>query len=219
MNSPSKTLPQLRAYCMAWSERIGGLSGDEDKIEFFREELPNLLLDRELIINILEDISGGEAFPDRRQGMLFDNELLLYMDGRRRFSLRMYIHSPGETTSVHDHSSWGVLGNACGTMEIVKYRRADDGRTDGYARLSEAERITCRPGRTDFTLPLDEGIHSVGNPSNDSMVVINVYGTPVRRLYINQFDKDNHRVTRVYPPRLRKRKLAAAALETMRKKT
>ena len=151
------------------------------------------------------EAGGG---PERRRHMLFDNEWLLHMDARRRFSVRMYLYRPGEVTVVHDHSSWGVIGCASGEMEIVKYRREDDGQKNGYAHLEETERITCTPGRTDTTLPLDEGIHRVGNPTDQTIVVINVYGTPLRRLYINRFDIDNNRVTKMYPPRLKKKRLA-----------
>ena len=79
---------------------------------------------------------------------------------------------------------------------------------NGYAHLEETERITCAPGRTDTTLPLNEGIHRVGNPTDQTIVVINVYGTPLRRLYINRFDIENNRVTKIFPPRLKKKRPA-----------
>jgi predicted metal-dependent enzyme (double-stranded beta helix superfamily) len=178
--------------------------------------LPALLLNRPLISSILREISIEAAYPYRSRGTLFDNELLLYLDKRRRFSLRMYLHGTGEYTPIHDHSSWGVLGNASGKMEVIKYRREDDGSMEDFARLRETNRITFNPGQTDTTLPLNDGIHQVGNPTGKTLIVINVYGTPIRRLYINQFDAENNRVIKLFPSRLKKKMVAAETLKTMK---
>ncbi|MGW8188139.1 MAG: hypothetical protein ACWGNK_12760 [Desulfobacterales bacterium] len=203
---PSPVGPKdLHDYCTEWSDPLGQLSDNESKIAYVRQRLPNLLKNQLLITTVLNNIKQNSGGPERRRHMLFDNEWCLHIDGKRRFSVRMYLFKPGEVTFIHDHSSWGVLGCASGEMEIVKYRRKDDGQKNGYALLEETERITRTPGRTDTTLPLDEGIHRVGNPTDQTIVVINVYGTPLRRLYINHFDIKNRRVTKIYPPRLRKK--------------
>jgi len=43
--------------------------------------------------------------------------------------------------------------------------------------------------------------------------MLSVYGTPIRRLYVNQYDILQNTVCKRYPPRLRKKMLAARALE------
>jgi hypothetical protein len=63
--------------------------------------------------------------------------------------------------------------------------------------------------------PLNDGIHQAGNPLTDTSVMLSVYGTPIRRLYVNQYDPVQNRVSRLYPPRLRKKRLATQALSTM----
>jgi predicted metal-dependent enzyme (double-stranded beta helix superfamily) len=194
----------LHDYCAEWSDPLGQFADNESKIAYVRQRLPALLENQLLITALLNDIKQNYGGAERRRHMLFDNEWRLHMDAKRRFSVRMYLYRPGEVTFVHDHSSWGVLGSASGEMEIVKYRRKDDGQKNGYALLEETERITCTPGRTDTTLPLDEGIHRVGNPTDQTVAVINVYGTPLRRLFINRFDIENMRVTKIFPPRLKK---------------
>jgi predicted metal-dependent enzyme (double-stranded beta helix superfamily) len=194
----------LHDYCNEWSDPLGQLTDNESKIAYVRQRLPVLLENQALITAVLNDIKQNFGGPERRRHMLFDNEWRLHLDAKRRFSVRMYLYPPGEVTVVHDHSSWGVLGSAFGEMEIVKYHRKDDGQKNGFALLEEAQRITCTPGRTDTTLPLDKGIHRVGNPTDQTIVVINVYGTPLRRLYINRFDIENDRITKIFPPRLKK---------------
>ena len=208
MPLPPVSLKDLHDYCTEWSDPLGQLSDNESKIAYVRQRLPALLENQLLITTVLNNIKQNSGGPERRRHILFDNEWCLHIDGKRRFSVRMYLFKPGEVTFIHDHSSWGVLGCASGEMEIVKYRRKDDGQKNGYALLEETERITRAPGRTDTTLPLEEGIHRVGNPTDQTIVVINVYGTPLRRLYINRFDIENNRVTKIFPPRLKKKRPA-----------
>lgn len=215
MPSPPATLEKIRDYFSTWSDDLGHIAGNDNKVRYCRERIPAFLLDRPLIADILRGITSGKEYGGRRQRMLFDNEWLIHMDARRRFSVRMYLHSAGDYTMVHDHSSWGVLGNPSGIMEIIKFARQDDGKTDGHARLTQTECIRCLPGQTDVTLPLDKGIHRVGNPTNRTIVIINVYGTPIRRLYINHYDLGQNQVKRVYSPRVARRMLAADALNSL----
>jgi hypothetical protein len=76
-----------------------------------------------------------------------------------------------------------------------------------------SSRFTCKPGRTDTTLPLNAGIHRIGNPGAQTIAVVNVYGPPIRRLFINRFEVDNNRVEKIFPAHLRMKQLAARALE------
>jgi len=207
---------KLLDCCRRWSKEVVRIKSSKDRIAYFEENLPELLQNRSLVKDILGGLAGGAAYGERHGGMLFDNEVLLYLDRARRFSLRMYIHVAGDYTSVHDHSAWGVLGSAVGRLHIVKYHRQDDGSREDRASLRSDGESWLAPGQTDVTLPLDAGIHKTGNASDDVLAVINVYGTPLRRLYINQFDPESGAVFRLYPPRLHRKKLAAAALEAMR---
>ncbi|MCP4220659.1 MAG: hypothetical protein GY765_38885 [bacterium] len=100
-------------------------------------------------------------------------------------------------------------------MEVVRYHRQDDETKQGYARLRETERIILKPGDTSVVRPLNDGIHRAGNPATGTSVMLSVYGSPIRRLYVNQYDTLQNKVSRRYPPRLRKKRLATQALETM----
>lgn len=182
---------------------------------FFRDELPSLLADRTLFEGILSGILNGNPHPDLRQETLFDNELVLFRDPGRLFSLRLYIFGPGAHTSVHDHTSWGVSGSAFGQLEVVRYRREDDGSNPDQAQLALSERLDLWPGEIETTLPLDQGIHRTGNPTEGITLMVSVYGTPLRRLYIRRFNLENGSVHRVFPPRFKKKMLAEQALKAM----
>jgi len=206
---------ELQAVFDRWAQNIRKLKDNSERIVFTRREMPALLSNRRLFKKILEDIVRGGRYPDIRQATLFNNEFILYINNQRLFSTRLYIYEAGQYTPVHDHNSWGVYGCVSEKIEVIRYRRLDDERRKGYARLEETERVVLRPGDTSVVQPLNDGIHQAGNPVAATCVMLCVYGTPIRRLYVNEYDPVRNTVSRRYPPRLRKKQLAAGALETI----
>ncbi len=216
MPVPPKPPPEILSLCSRWSEKVASFNTKKEPIVFFQNELPGLLSNRQLFAQILDQITKGGTHPELRQAMMFENEYLLYLNSNRRFSLRMFIFGPGEYTPIHDHASWGVTGNVSGNLEVVKYAREDDGSLEEFARLRESDRYRLVPGDIELTLPLDAGIHQTGNPTAETIIMISVYGPPIRRLYINRFDMANNRVRKIYPQRLKKKILASQALQTLK---
>jgi hypothetical protein len=212
MPQPPKPPRKLQQLCSRWSDAVAGISDEAGWIEFFQNELPAFLRSRALFIEILKNITMGNSYPDIRQAQLFDEEILLYLNPRRLFSIRMFIYGPGEYTPIHDHSSRGLIGSALGNLGVVKYIREDDGSKGRYACLRKTETLILKPGRTEVVLPLNQGIHQTGNPTEQTIIMLSVYGRPIRRLYINRFDEASSEVQRMYPPRIRKKMLAADAL-------
>jgi predicted metal-dependent enzyme (double-stranded beta helix superfamily) len=187
----------------------------EKRILYIGKEMPTLLLNQRLFKKILTDIVKGRNYPDARQATMFTNEFVLFINNRRLFSVRLYIYGPGQYTPIHDHNSWGVYGCVHNKIEVIRYRRQDDETKPGFARLQEIERPILDPGQTASVLPLNDGIHKAGNPADKTSVMLSVYGTPIRRLYVNQYDHLQNRVTQLYPPRLRKKMLARQALDSI----
>lgn len=192
---------------------MGTSSKNSHRIDYLRKELPVLLEDRSFFIDILKNIQKGSPYPDTRHCGLFQNEIILFLNTSPLFSVRIAIYEPGEYTIIHDHSSWGVFGTVYGSLEIIKYARLDDGSKKHYAKLSETARLLLKPCETDYTLPLDGGIHQIGNPTDNVILTASIYGNPIRRLFINQFDLKNHRVHPVYSPKIKKREQAKQALK------
>jgi predicted metal-dependent enzyme (double-stranded beta helix superfamily) len=206
---------ELQTLFDRWSESIQNYKDMEKRIFFIGKEMPALLLNRQLFKKILTHIVKGQNYPNVRQATMFKNEFVLYIHNKRLFSVRLYIYEPGQYTPIHDHNSWGVYGCVLNTIEVVRYRREDDETKPAYARLHEIERPILQPGETTSVLPLNDGIHRAGNPAGNTSVMLSVYGTPIRRLYVNQYDHLQNRVSKLYPPRLRKKILATQALESM----
>ncbi len=164
---------------------------------------------------MLKGVLSGHPCPNLRQETLFDNELVLYRDTGRMFSLRLYIFGPGEHTFVHDHVSWGVSAPAFGPIEVLRYQSENGGSAAQQPRLQMSGRSVLRPGETETTLPLGRGIHRTGNPDDGTSLMASVYGPPLRRPFIQRFHLESGRVDRVYPPHLKKRMLVAQALKMM----
>lgn len=216
MPGPPKEPPELRKICDRWADAFEKLKEEKGRIEFVRHELPELLLNGSLVKDLLTKMTEGGSYPDIRQAQMFDDEILLHLNPKRLFSIRMFLYGPGDYTPIHDHSSWGVSGSALGNLGVLKYCREDDGSADGYARLIQTETLTLTPGETDVTFPLDRGIHQTGNPTENTIIMISIYGSPMRRLYVNRFDLRENRIFKLYPPRLKKKMLAAQALKNFK---
>jgi hypothetical protein len=205
---------ELLQRCRRWSDALAAIAGERERIGFLERGMQSLLADRPLFAAILEGLGRGGDYPDIRQGTMFDNEYILHRDAQRLFSLRLFIFEPGEHTPIHDHSAWGVYGAVLGELTVRRYRREDDGARAGFASLRETGRSTLAAGAaTEVTPPFDAGIHSTGNSNGSGVVVmLSAYGRPFRRLYIQTFDPEKNRVRRLFPPRIRKKMLAAQAL-------
>ncbi len=215
MSRLPESLHELQTIFDHWSKSIQNYKDMEKRIFFIGKEMPGLLSNHRLFKKILTNIVKGRNYPDARQATMFTNEFVLYINNRRLFSVRLYIYEPGQYSPIHDHNSWGVYGCVLNTIEVVRYRREDDETRPGYARLREIERPILQPGDTASVLPLNDGIHRAGNPAGSTSVMLCVYGTPIRRLFVNEYDHIQNRVSKLYPPRLNKKMLASQALETI----
>ncbi|MBN1932563.1 MAG: cysteine dioxygenase family protein [Desulfobacterales bacterium] len=213
MTLSSKIPAKLLSKCLRWSKALGEFTDNETQISFIRKELPLLLTDKVFFVGILENIIKGDTYPDIRKATMFDNEVLLYIDPEHRFSMRLFLWEPGEFTPIHDHNSWGVIGPVTGELEVVKYKRENNGSSEEYANLTEIDRFKLQPGETDFTMPLNDGIHKTGNEGQYATVSVGIYGRSLKRPYINGFNIRNNQVYKIYSPKLKKKNLASQALE------
>lgn len=210
---------ELLDICTEWSGEMEKLKSPDARTGFIKEHLPALLLNATLFKDLVKRITKGKPYPDILHTDAVDNEILLYLDPRRIFSLRMFLFGAGEFTPIHDHNSWGVTGTALNELTVVKYHRDDDGSIDGFAKIHETKRLKLIPGDIELTMPLNEGIHQTGSSHGDPVIMVSVYGSPVRRLYVNGFKVDKNRVFRMYAPKIKKKLLARKTLEYLLKQT
>ncbi|MFM0734937.1 cysteine dioxygenase [Paraburkholderia sediminicola] len=104
--------------------------------------------------------------PERYQ------QFLLHADSQQRFSIVSFVWGPGQSTPVHDHTVWGLIGVLRGAEIAEGYRITPDGALEeaGPAKRLEA-------GAVDAVSPRIGDIHRVSNAFRDrASISIHVYG-------------------------------------------
>lgn len=106
--------------------------------------------------------------PERYQ------QYLLYCDPYERFSLASFIWGPGQTTPVHDHTVWGMVGVMRGAELCEEYAY------DASGKLGKTGAHRVAPGAIDLVSPTIGDIHTVSNPLKDQVSVsIHCYGANI----------------------------------------
>ena len=102
-------------------------------------------------------------------------QYLLHCDSRERFSIVSFVWAPGQSTPVHDHRVWGLVGVLRGSELNESFTRNDAGelRLEGAPkRLFAGEVAAVSPSVGD--------IHRVANAEPDRpSISIHVYGANI----------------------------------------
>ena len=118
--------------------------------------------------------------PDRYQ------QNLLHCDPLERFSVVSFVWGPGQSTPVHDHTVWGLIGVLRGAEHSQAYDRDSDGRL-----RPAGSRSTLRPGELERVSPAAIDIHEVANALADqASVSIHVYGGNIGRIQRHVYDRE-----------------------------
>jgi predicted metal-dependent enzyme (double-stranded beta helix superfamily) len=99
---------------------------------------------------------------------------LLHRDRRARFSVVSFDWGAGQSTPVHDHTVWGLVGVLRGAELSQAYRREGD-------RLAPHGLVRrLGPGDIEAVSPAIGDIHQVSNALHDrSTISIHVYGADI----------------------------------------
>ena len=197
-------------------EQLGAKHDDlAQVISSGRRLMAELLSDATWFHPVLEKLVRDRDYVKGQLNSIWPGEVSLWRSSTGSASVLAYIWEAHGTDVIHDHGSWGIIGSLIGSFVERKFRRLDDGKQDGHAELEETSRQAVEPGQTSFVLPLNGGIHQTCNPSDRVCVSINAYGKPIRRGYVQFFDKDNRAVRKAYRPATDRSLLAVRALGTI----
>jgi predicted metal-dependent enzyme (double-stranded beta helix superfamily) len=93
------------------------------------------------------------------------------------YSLQVFVWPSGSWTRIHDHTSWGALCCAVGSVVEERYERLDDRSVSDHAHLRMIWRREWRRGDgASKVLPYDGGIHRIGNLGESPAISIHLYG-------------------------------------------
>ena len=116
-------------------------------------------------------------------------------DPEHSYSVQVFVWPPGSATRVHDHSSWGAFCCVVGSILEERYERLDDGSLPDHARLKKLWKLEWR--REDgisTVLPGEEGIHRVGNPTEEPAISVHLYGPRLGEIDGRDYDPSENYV-------------------------
>ncbi len=137
---------------------------------------------------LLEKLLGSNGVPEEafkpRQDRFAMN--LLHMPKDRVLSVIGGVWKPGQTTPIHDHLTWALVGVYEGEEREVIYRRVDDRPGPKRAKLEKvSERVN---GKGHVTVLGQAGIHKVDNVSDKIAKSIHVYGIDIGNTERHSYD-------------------------------
>jgi predicted metal-dependent enzyme (double-stranded beta helix superfamily) len=125
--------------------------------------------------------------------------LMLYEDPDYHFAINATVRKPGSKGAIHDHGhSWTLYGLIEGTERIERYRRTDDGKREGYAKLELANDRAMGPGGVDFVPPY--AVHAERGGSDRSVAMIIRSERMVGRFKQHMFDLEKNTVVGAWGP-------------------
>ena len=118
--------------------------------------------------------------PERYQ------QYLLYCDPMERFSVVSFVWAPGQTTPIHDHTVWGMVGVMRGAEVCEEF----DLEPEGGLRPRGAHQLPA--GGIDLVSPRVGDIHRVSNAFADRISIsIHVYGANIGAVERHVYDLES----------------------------
>jgi predicted metal-dependent enzyme (double-stranded beta helix superfamily) len=110
-------------------------------------------------------------------------QYLLHCDPLERFSVSSFVWGPGQSTPVHDHSVWGMVGVLRGAESCEEFS------IDPFGALLSSGAHQLHAGAIDLVSPRVGDIHRVSNAHADRVSVsIHVYGANIGTLVRHTYD-------------------------------
>lgn len=132
-----------------------------------------------------------EAFKPRKDRFAMN---LIYAPMDKTFSVNGAIWLPGQTTPIHDHLTWAMVGLYEGEERESVFRRTDDRSNPKMAKLDLAsERVNTRGHITTLG---GAGIHRIDNVSARPSKSIHVYGSDIGNAERHSYDPATGEISR-----------------------
>jgi len=113
-------------------------------------------------------------------------QYLLHCDSGERFSVVSFVWGPGQSTPVHNHTVWGLVGVLRGAERAQTFRRTENGSLEPDGPAKE-----LRPGDIERLSPSSGDIHKVSNIYDDrTSISIHIYGANIGAVSRATFDPD-----------------------------
>jgi len=134
----------------------------------------------------LSELLSQENWLDtcfQEAGSQFYRQYLLHCDPLERFSVQSFVWGPGQSTPVHDHTVWGLVGVYKGAERCQRFC------VSSGKLVPDGSPVTLSAGDIDYLSPTVGDIHTVSNAFDDQVSIsIHVYGGNVGNIKRHVFD-------------------------------
>jgi predicted metal-dependent enzyme (double-stranded beta helix superfamily) len=124
-----------------------------------------------------------QAFTPRKDRFAMN---LIHMPKDELFSIIGGVWHPGQTTPIHDHLTWALIGVYDGEEREALFRRTDDGSNPKIAKIEKVSEKINTKGHV--TVLGHRGIHRVDNISGKPTTSIHVYGRDIGHAERHSYD-------------------------------
>lgn len=158
--------PPLATFVNKVEQLVEGQAVETDMLPLLGEAMKDLVREDNWL-----DSSVAQPHPEYYQ------QYLLYADPDDRFSVVSFVWGPGQSTPIHDHTVWGVIGMLRGAEYAENYNISEDGTpvATGEAKLN--------PGDVEFVSPTIGDVHKVSNAFDDQVSIsIHAYGSNIGKV-------------------------------------
>ena len=124
-----------------------------------------------------------EAFAPRKDRFAMN---LLHMPQDKAYSVIGGVWRPDQTTPIHDHLTWALIGVYDGEEREALFRRTDDGSNPKFAKLEKVSEKVNTKGHV--TVLGHTGIHRVDNPAEKTVTSVHVYGRDIGNAERHSYD-------------------------------
>ena len=122
---------------------------------------------------------GWLAPADRAPGDDAYRQHLLHVSPCRRLSVVALVWRPGQSTAIHDHVSWCIVGVHRGVEREERYELVA---TANGRALRPAGSVLAPRGHVETLIPPAGDIHAVTAAGREIAISIHVYGADIERL-------------------------------------
>jgi 3-mercaptopropionate dioxygenase len=118
---------------------------------------------------------------------------LLQMPDDEAYSIIGGVWHPGQTTPIHDHLTWAVIGVYEGEEREALFRRTDDGSNPKLAKIQQVSERVNKKGHV--TVLGHRGIHRVDNISLEPTTSVHIYGRDIGSAERHSYDPITGEIT------------------------
>lgn len=163
LKNPPK-LARLRGFVQAFASLLNDQPDEPEILERGGQLLAALVAHDDWLPD-----AYAQPDPQRYQ------QYLLHADALGRFSVVSFVWGPGQSTPIHDHTVWGLIGLLRGAEQSQAYAGDADGRWAPHGAP-----VTLTPGQVEAVSPRIGDVHRVNNALADqASISIHVYGANI----------------------------------------